>query len=70
LAEAASPFADIVDEVRRQAALAYLAKRELSIAEVGYLLGFSDPSAFNRAFRRWTGLAPKEYRKEAWARRS
>jgi AraC-like DNA-binding protein len=44
-------FANIVDEVRREAALAHLARRDHSIAEVGYVLGFSEPSAFNRAFR-------------------
>ncbi|HEX7602063.1 MAG TPA: AraC family transcriptional regulator [Polyangiaceae bacterium] len=56
-------YAEVVEEVRRELALAQLAERRLSIAEVGYMLGFSEPSAFHRAFRRWTGLTPSEYRK-------
>jgi AraC-like DNA-binding protein len=64
LTELGCPFANIIDEVRREAALALLGRREHSIAEVGYVLGFSEPSAFHRAFRRWTGLAPSEYRRD------
>jgi len=64
LTDVGCQFATIVDEVRREAALAHLARRHHSIAEVGYVLGFSEPSAFNRAFRRWTGLSPSEYRKD------
>lgn len=56
-------FAEIVDDVRREIALAHLNERRLSISEIGYMLGFSEPSAFHRAFRRWTGLAPSEYRR-------
>jgi AraC-like DNA-binding protein len=65
LRDAGRPFASIVDEVRREAALSHLAKRDLSIGEVGYLLGFSEPSAFHRAFKRWTGIGPSDYRKGA-----
>jgi len=36
---------------------------EISISEIGYLLGFSEPGAFNRAFKRWTGKTPKEFQK-------
>jgi AraC-like DNA-binding protein len=47
--------------VRRERALAYLAAN-LPIGEVSYLLGFSEPRAFHRAFRRWTGETPQAWR--------
>lgn len=60
-------FADLLDEVRAELAKNKLTGSELSLAEVGFLLGFSDQSAFSRAFKRWTGKTPKEYRKGASA---
>ena len=54
-------YSAIVDEVRRQ-----LAERELggkrSVSEIAFYLGFSSVSAFGRAFRRWYGILPTEYR--------
>jgi AraC-like DNA-binding protein len=41
----------------------YLNDRQISCAEVAYLLGFAEQSSFNHAFKRWTGRAPSEYRK-------
>jgi len=55
-------FADLLDAVRADLAKNKLAGSDLSLAEVGFLLGFSDQSAFTRAFKRWTGKTPKEYR--------
>lgn len=52
----------LVDEVRQGTAKIYLAQPDIAIAEVAYLLGFSDQSTFNRAFKRWLGLTPKQYR--------
>jgi AraC-like DNA-binding protein len=40
----------------------YLADPKLAIFEVAFLLGYSEPSPFNRAFRRWTGQSPSEFR--------
>jgi AraC-like DNA-binding protein len=40
----------------------YLADEKVAIAEIAYLLGFSEPSAFHRAFKRWTGRTPAEAR--------
>jgi AraC-like DNA-binding protein len=49
------------EDVRRELAQRYLADG-LSIAEISFLLGFSEPSAFFRAFKRWTGKTPLEAR--------
>jgi AraC-like DNA-binding protein len=40
----------------------YLRQRNCSVLETAYLLGFSEASTFSRAFKRWTGMAPAEYR--------
>lgn len=51
-------FRALVDEVRHDCALAQLKDPDVSVAEVAFSLGFSDPSAFSHAFRRWTGRTP------------
>jgi AraC-like DNA-binding protein len=56
-------FAALLDEARAGLARAYLSDPRLAIFEVAYLLGYSEPSAFNRAFRRWTGQSPRDYRR-------
>lgn len=58
-------FREVLDTAKSQLAQAYLADPRVSIAEVGALLGFSDPSSFNRAFRRWTGRSPGRWRRRA-----
>jgi AraC-like DNA-binding protein len=58
-------FQAVIDEVRREIATRALVREDLSIAEVGYRLGFADPAAFSRAFRRWTGHTPKSWRAAA-----
>lgn len=57
-------FKDVVDEVREQLAYNYLEKTNTSIIDVAFLLGFSEQSSFSRAFKRWSGLAPIEYRRQ------
>jgi AraC-like DNA-binding protein len=52
----------LVDDVRRDMALHCLRDPQLSISEVGYLLGFTTSAAFHRAFRRWTGRTATQYR--------
>jgi AraC-like DNA-binding protein len=62
-AEGAS-FSDILDDMRRQAALRHLQRDETSISDIAFMLGFSDVRAFGRAFKRWTGKSPSEFRKQ------
>jgi len=57
-------FARKTDEVRRLLAERYLGDRRASVSEVAFLLGFSDVSAFHRAFVRWTGQTPKAFRNQ------
>jgi len=52
----------LVDSVRREVALKELAKSELAIKEIAERVGFSDPSVFHRAFKRWTNITPGRYR--------
>jgi len=56
-------FKDIKNQVRRDAALHFLGKQGLSIEEIAYRAGFSESSAFIRAFKGWTGVTPYTYRK-------
>ncbi len=58
-------FQQLLDQVRRDLAVRHLANPATSAGEVGFLLGFSEPSAFHRAFRRWTGMPPSAYRAKA-----
>jgi len=62
LKDEGTTFAVLVDEVRTDLARMYLADDRLAVYEVAFLLGFSEPSAFNRAFKRWLGTSPREYR--------
>lgn len=62
LAEEGVTFRTLLDELRRDLSARYLAEPGTSIAEVSFLLGFSEPSAFHRAFRRWYGHTPAEHR--------
>ena len=52
-------FAELLDELRRRLALRYIRQDGLSVKETAYRLGFSDPAAFSRAFKRWTGASPR-----------
>jgi AraC-like DNA-binding protein len=61
LKDEGTAFQTVREEVRRELAQRYLADG-LSIAEISFLLGFSEPSAFFRAFKRWTGKTPLESR--------
>ena len=62
LSDADLTYQRLVDETRRDLALRYIEDPGKSITEITFLLGFSGQSAFTRAFRRWTGASPSEYR--------
>ncbi|WP_172515312.1 AraC family transcriptional regulator [Vreelandella aquamarina] len=62
LKDAGSGFQYIKDEVRRDAAIDYLMRADISLMEVASRVGFSEPSTFHRAFKKWTGHAPGVYR--------
>ena len=55
-------FQDLVDESRRQLAERLLQQTAYSLSEVAFLTGFSEQSAFTRAFKRWAGQTPRSYR--------
>ncbi|HVU01122.1 MAG TPA: AraC family transcriptional regulator ligand-binding domain-containing protein [Polyangiaceae bacterium] len=56
-------FRDVVDDVRRELAITYVGGQNLGFSEVADRLGFSHVAAFHRAFRRWTGQTPLNYRR-------
>jgi AraC-like DNA-binding protein len=57
-------FSDLLREIRERAAKKYLYEN-YSVEQITYLLGFSDPSVFRKAFKKWTGSTPREYRETA-----
>lgn len=58
-------FHDLLDEVREEKAYAYLDRGKHSLSDIAFLLGFSELSAFSRAFKRWTGVSPAKYLKNS-----
>lgn len=52
-------FEKVLDELRHTMALHYLSGKKVSVNETAYLVGFSEPAAFSRAFKRWTGHSPR-----------
>lgn len=63
IAEEGSTFKLLVENVRQELALHYLDDEKLSISEIAYLLGYSEVSAFTRAFTRWKKISPANWRK-------
>ncbi len=63
LASEGTTFKEIKNQVRRDTALHFLGKQGLSIEEIAHRAGFSESSAFIRAFKGWTGITPYTYRK-------
>jgi len=62
LKDEGTTFAEVIDELRFHLASDYLSARKVSVNETAYLVGFSEASSFVRAFRRWTGKTPAEFR--------
>lgn len=63
LKEQGLDFKGLVDDTRRRFSLNYLKDPQHTLTEIAYLLGYSEVSAFNRAFKRWTGSTPVGYRR-------
>jgi len=64
LAEEGTQFRSILNDTRRDLAMAYIRDTELAFGEIAYLLGFASAEAFQRAFKRWNQQTPGEYRRE------
>lgn len=62
LGEEGTSFRTVLDGLRQDLALSYLRDEAMRVEEVSYLLAFSDPNSFYRAFRDWTGMTPAEAR--------
>ena len=62
LKEQGTTFGTLLDEVRKGLAEDYVRDPNVALAEIAFILGFSEQSAFSRAFKRWTGVAPGKYR--------
>jgi len=63
LAEERTTFAEILEQLRRRLASHYLADDRMSVQQTAWLLGYSEVGAFNHAYKRWTGTAPRRTRK-------
>ncbi len=63
LERAGTTFYTLLNETREDLAKKFLKDQNTSISEIAYLLGYSENSAFSRAFKRWTGVSPSQYRK-------
>jgi AraC-like DNA-binding protein len=62
LAAAGTSYHAIRDDVRFQAAREFLVNTHVALGEIAFIVGYSDASSFSRAFQRWSGMAPREWR--------
>ena len=65
LRECGQAYNDIVEQVRQQESFRHPRHRDLQISEIAFRLGYSEVSAFDRAFRRWSGTSPLAFRQAA-----
>lgn len=63
LADEGTSFQELKDDVRRDAAIHFLSQPSIPISQISRQLGFSEPAAFTRAFKQWTGVPPGIYRR-------
>jgi AraC-like DNA-binding protein len=63
LADEGTGFRDLLNDTRRDLAMTYIRDTELAFGEIAYLLGFASAEAFQRAFKRWSGHTPGEFRR-------
>ena len=66
LEEEGRVFSALLQEIREGLAKKYL-RENYSVEEITYLLGFSEPSVFRKAFKKWSGLTPREYRERSFS---
>jgi len=66
LEEEGVAFSDLHKDVRHRPAQKYL-RENYTVEQITYLLGFSEPSVFRKAFKKWSGVTPREYREGAFA---
>jgi len=57
-------YQELLDDARKEAAARYLGESTLAICEVAYLVGYSEPAPFHRAFKRWYGMTPENFRRQ------
>ena len=69
LAAEGTSYRELLESVRRDLASRHLAGDQVSIGEVAFLLGFAELSSFHRAFKRWTGRTPAQFRHEFQSKR-
>ena len=67
LRQEGTSYRETLDRVRKDMALGHLKDRHVTVSEVAYLLGFSEPSVFHRSFKRWTGSTPRDFRQTLFA---
>lgn len=65
LAEAGSNFQQVLDQTRHELAKDYLRQRQFNLADIAFLLGYQEQSAFNHAFKDWFGISPGSYREQS-----
>jgi len=64
LADEGVVFSDLMQDIRERLAKRYLSE-DYTVEQITYLLGFSEPSTFRKAFKKWLGMTPREYREQA-----
>lgn len=64
LQQEGTTYQKLLDRVRKEIAVSYLKQSDVAIIDIAFLLGFSEQSAFNHAFKRWTGMTPHQHRQQ------
>ena len=57
-----SSYREILEEVKQSLAISYLSNTSMTVKEIAYFLGYDDDRNFSRAFRRWRGMSPSQFR--------
>ncbi len=64
LARRGLSFRNLLDNTRKELSREYLVEKKLSLVDTSFLLGYSEQSAFTRAFKRWHGISPKRFQEQ------